>query len=197
MTSISKEQKARVLSQIKKMETVRLPPDDGGVAIGAFAQCEMAKCTILERSTDALTPVLRTEINANSTAADKNPKYALLRELTNGFLEYQQENGFPTEIQALRDWCSKVDVTTMKKDDPIGKRNRVGPGVVGNLSLCLGNRSIVKLDRHVIGVMEKHLRQKISRNGKSYSEFATSIGLEPRYLDCVLFKYGQAKNISA
>jgi hypothetical protein len=30
-----------------------------------------------------------------------------------------------------------------------------------------------------------------------YDDFARSIGKDARYLDCILFKYGQAKNISA
>jgi hypothetical protein len=30
-----------------------------------------------------------------------------------------------------------------------------------------------------------------------YDDFAKFIGIDPRFLDCILFEYGKAKNISA
>lgn len=82
------------------------------------------------------------------------------------------------------------------KNDPIGKRHGVGPGVVGNIKLNLGER-VVKLDRHVIGVMKKFLQLE-GVPVDAYDEFAKFIGIEnPRYFDCILFEYGKAKNISA
>ena len=47
------------------------------------------------------------DINANKSAAKKNPKYSLLRELTNGFLDYQEKNNLPTEMAAIRKWCGR------------------------------------------------------------------------------------------
>jgi len=41
-------------------------------------------------------------INANSSTANENPKYCLLRELTNGFLEYQKEHSLSSEMEAIR-----------------------------------------------------------------------------------------------
>jgi hypothetical protein len=133
-------------------------------------------------------------INANSSAADKNPKYCLLRELTNGFLEYQKLFGFSSEIEAIRHWSANVDLANLEKD-LIGKRRGVGPAVVQNIKLNLGE-SVGKMDRHVIGVMKKFLKLEDSVLDR-YEEFARFIGKEPRYLDYILFKYGQAKNISA
>jgi hypothetical protein len=133
-------------------------------------------------------------INANSFAADKNPKYCLLRELTNGFLEYQKEFGFFSEITAIRDWSARVNLAELKNDS-IGKRHGVGPAVVGNIRLNLGER-VVKADRHVIGVMKKFL-QLDEIPVDRYDDFAKCIGKDPRFLDCILFEYGKAKNISA
>ena len=131
-------------------------------------------------------------INANSSAADKNPKYCLLRELTNGFLEYQKFRNLPSEIDAIRHWSANLKLDDLK-NDPIGKRNGVGPAVAENIRLNLGD-NVIKRDRHVVGVMKKFLQVDIPID--SYNEFARFIGKERRYLDCILFKYGQAKGIS-
>ncbi len=132
-------------------------------------------------------------INAASSAADKNPKYCLLKELTDGFLEYQKEHGFSSEIEAIRDWSGKVNSNKLKRDC-IGKRHGVGPGVIGNIKLNLGER-VIKPDRHVIGVMKEFLKVDIPFD--RYNEFASFIELDARYLDCILFQYGKSQNISA
>jgi hypothetical protein len=66
------------------------------------------------------------------------------------------------------------------KNDLIGKRRGVGPGVVENIRLNLRDR-VVKPDRHVIGIMKKFLEVDISLD--SYNEFAGEIGKDTRYLD--------------
>jgi hypothetical protein len=142
-------------------------------------------------NTDAL-GFCKTYLNINAKTG-KNPKYSLLRELTNGFLEYQKHHGLSSEIEAIRHWSTRVKLDDLK-NDPIGKRHGVGPGVVGNIKLNLGE-PVIKLDRHVIGVMKKFLRLDIPLN--RYNEFAMFIGKDPRYLDCILFEYGKAKKISA
>ncbi len=43
-------------------------------------------------------------INANKSVPHKNPKYCLLKELTNGFLEYQKFHNLSSEIEAIRHW---------------------------------------------------------------------------------------------
>lgn len=133
------------------------------------------------------------DINANSSAADKNPKYCLLRELTNGFLEYQKEHDLSSEIEAIRHWSARVKDKELKRDF-IGKRHGVGPGVIGNIKLNLGEL-VIKPDRHVIGVMKEFLKVDIPFD--RYNEFARFIGMNPRCLDCILFEYGKLKNISA
>lgn len=128
-----------------------------------------------------------------------NPKYCLLKELTDGFLNYQKENGCSTEIEALRRWSASVNLDKLK-EDPIGRLHGVGPGVVGNIKLCLGE-PVVKRDRHVVGVMTTFLQLEVPRDFKGFvkfiEEFAQSIGKRTRYLDSILFEYGKANNISA
>ncbi len=238
---ISNDKKQEVLSRISEIENFIISRGDGPIAIGALCSRIAAESAELAKSSDSLTPVLRTSlvinwresamisrykrfirefpkistllalkramdstrpldfcktylnINANSSAADKNPKYCLLRELTNGFLEYQKLFGLSSEIEAIRHWSASVNLADLK-NDLIGKRHGVGPAVVENIRLNLGDR-VVKSDRNVIGVMKKFLQVDISLD--SYNEIARLIGKDLRYLDCILFKYGQAKNISA
>jgi hypothetical protein len=157
---------------------------------------EISTLSDLKRAMDSTDPLdfcrRYLNINANASAPDRNPKYCLLRELTNGFLEYQKRFGLSSEIEAIRHWSARVNISDVK-NDPIGKRHGVGKGVVENIRLNLGCH-VVKPDRHVIGVMKKFLQVDIPPN--SYTEFAVFIGKDPRYLDCILFEYGKAKNIS-
>jgi hypothetical protein len=238
---ISNDKKQEVLARISEIEKLILKHNDEDIAIGALCKNKADEAAELAKSTDSLTPILRTalvinwkesamkvryrnfrekfpnittlsalkqkidstdalefckkylDINANSSAADKNPKYCLLRELTNGFLEYQKQHRFSSEIEAIRDWSAKVDLKALKHDF-IGERHGVGPGVIGNIKLNLGE-SVMKPDRHVIGVMKKFLQVDIPFD--RYDEFARFIGLDPRYLDCILFEYGKLKNISS
>lgn len=158
---------------------------------------EISTLSSLRRVMDSTDPLdfCRTylNINANSSAPAKNPKYRLLKELTNGFLEYQKDQGLSSEIEAIRHWSASLDHRNLKKDF-IGRRRGVGPGVVGNIKLNLGER-VIKPDRHVIGVMKEFLQVDIPFD--SYNEFARVIGMDARYLDCILFEYGKAKKISA
>ena len=155
---------------------------------------EISTLSALKRVMDKTKPVefCETHLNIRATTG-KNPKYQLLKELTEGFLEYQKKYCESSEIEAIRHWSKNVRLDDLKNDF-IGKRHGVGPAVVGNIRLCLGER-VVKEDRHVIGVVKKFLQIDISPG--EYDHFATSIRMDPRYLDCILFKYGQAKNISA
>lgn len=141
----------------------------------------------------------RTYLDINAKIVT-NPKYCLLKVLTDGFLKYQKENGWPTEIEAIRQWSARVDLDKLEKD-PIGRLHGVGPGVVGNIKLCLGE-PVVKRDRHVVGVMTRFFQADVPRDFKKFvtfmERFAQNAGIQDlRYLDSILFEYGKAKNISA
>ena len=158
---------------------------------------EISTLSALKRAMDTMEPLAFCKtylnINANSTAADKNPKYSLLKALTEGFLEYQKLHGLSSEIEAIRHWSEGVKLDDLKNDF-IGKRHGVGPAVVQNIRLNLGEL-VMKPDGHVIGVMQQFLQVKIPVD--KCTEFADAIGKNPRYLDCILFEYGKAKKISA
>ena len=134
----------------------------------------------------------KTYLNINATSS-ANPKYVLLKELTNGFLEYQIAFGLHSEIEALRHWSLNVNLCK-SKEDFIGKRPNVGIATIENIRLNLGY-STIKPDRHVIGVMTNYLGLDISV--ERYIEFAHFIEIKPRYLDRLLFEYGKLKGISA
>jgi hypothetical protein len=132
------------------------------------------------------------DIKANTINPEKNPKYSLLRTLTIGFLEYQQQVAANTEIDALRTWATNVNLCDLR-NDPIGSRRGVGPGVVENIRLNLGY-PVIKPDRHVIGVMRQVLNLDMSP--EDYVQLAEKLGVRPHYLDSVLFRYGKAMGIS-
>ena len=134
----------------------------------------------------------RTYLDINASSAD-NPKYVLLKNLVDGFLDYMADQQLASEIEALRHWAERVDLKQLSAD-PIGKRRGVGPGVVGNLRISLGLDAI-KPDRHVIGVMQQYLELKVALH--QYDAVAGSLGLRKRYFDELLFRYGQAMQISA
>lgn len=133
------------------------------------------------------------DINADPLRANNNPKYMLLKGLTVGFLEYQLRFNKETEIEAIRDWASKINMKKLNEDF-IGSRYGVGPGVVENIRLNLGY-SVIKPDRHVIGVLRKIFKIDISY--ENYAALANEIDIDAFYLDCVLFEYGKIKGISS
>ena len=148
----------------------------------------------LKRAMDALDPIAfcKSHLKIDATS-DSNPKYRLLRNLVEGFLEYQSALGIATEMAAIRQWAANVDVKNLK-DDPIGMRHGVGIGVVENIRRNLG-MSVIKPDRHVIGVVRQCLGLQLAP--EAYGAFAESLGMEKRRLDFILFKFGQLRNISA
>ena len=154
---------------------------------------EVSTLESLKQVMDEVEPVefSRTYLDIKASS-DRNPKYRLLRGLTDGFLEYQHSAGQVAEIEAIRHWAEQVNLKKLKSD-PIGRIHGVGPAVVENIRLNLG-LSVVKPDRHVIGVMEKFLQVEIPRG--SYGEFADRIGMDRRYFDSIAFEYGKEKSIS-
>lgn len=127
------------------------------------------------------------DINANPAKPGENPKYLLLKTLTNAFLKYQSSSGLNTEIDAIRDWAERIDVSNLR-NDPIAKLKGVGIGTVENIRLNLG-LPVVKPDRHVISAVKEVLNVNVGSN--EYTLLAKSLGLDPRYFDYILFEYGK------
>ena len=155
---------------------------------------EISTLADLKKVLDEVEPVefCSKYLNINASSM-QNPKYRLLLQLTNGFLEYQKSVGLASEIEAIRHWAAQVDIERLE-NDPIGKIHGVGIGAVENIRLNLG-LPVVKPDRHVIGVMKKFLQVDIPHS--SYGEFAESISMDRRYFDSIVFEYGKENKISA
>jgi hypothetical protein len=155
---------------------------------------EITTLTQLKEAMDQEDPLAFCDAYLNIKASsENNPKYRLLKTLVDGFLEYCSTLGISTEIGALRHWAENVDIKNLNSD-PIGRLHGVGIGVVENIRRNLGMH-VIKPDRHVIGVMEKWLQLKLPPT--EYGNLADSISVDRRYFDFVLFKFGQAKGISA
>lgn len=125
--------------------------------------------------------------------SDLNPKYVLLKELVEGFLEYKRVKGFDCELTAIKDWARQVNLKSLK-DDIIGQRYGVGPGVVGNICLNLG-MSIIKPDRHVNGVLQQEFGFTRIKSSQ-VNDIAIMAGIDRFYLDRVLFEYGKKHGLS-
>jgi hypothetical protein len=158
---------------------------------------EISTLKILKEHIDNTSPIIfckeYLDINANKNTPENNPKYMLLKELTDGFLEYKESGKYSSEIEAIHDWASNLNLSKLN-EDPIGKRFGVGPGVVENIRLNLGY-SVMKPDRHVIGVLKKIFNINILP--KDYITLSEVIGIDAFYLDRVIFEYGRVKGISA
>jgi hypothetical protein len=127
------------------------------------------------------------QINADPANPVANPKYRLLTTLTNAFLSYQASLGFQTEIEAMRDWAERVDLSNLR-NDPIGMHKHVGPGTVENIRLNLG-LPVVKPDRHVISTVKSALGIDVKPN--EYTLLARALQQDPRYFDYILFEHGR------
>ena len=109
---ISNERKQEVLSRISEIENF-IVNNDKEIAIGAL--CRNITAESAELTMDNTDPLKFCKeylnINASSSAADKNPKYRLLRELTNGFLEYRRCITFLRKSKqsdsGAREWISR------------------------------------------------------------------------------------------
>ena len=114
-------------------------------------------------------------INASS---DSNPKYVLLKNLVQGFLEYQTAFNCRSEIEALRSWATHFRIENMQTD-LIGRYSGVGMGVVNNIRLNLGY-SVIKPDRHVLRGIKDQLGLDICI--EQFDGLASELGYEPRIL---------------
>jgi hypothetical protein len=73
--------------------------------------------------------------------------------MVKAFIEYQKENGFDSDKEAMMDWAIKCNLSQLEEDF-IGKLNNVGLATVQNLRMCLGIDTI-KPDVHIINALKK------------------------------------------
>lgn len=131
------------------------------------------------------------DIEADPKNPDKNPKFALLKTLIDGFLSYQKKFGFINEYEALRHWADNLNLKEYKQDY-IGCRKGVGLGTIQNIKLNMGY-NVVKPDRHVRNVLKTFFDVDIEFY--QHDELARELDFTPLYFDKVLFEYGRNKGL--
>ena len=80
-------------------------------------------------------------------------RYKMLNDIVKAFTEYQKENGFNSDREAMMDWAKKCNLSQLE-EDIVGRLNNVGPATVQNLRMCLGIDT-VKPDVHIINALKK------------------------------------------
>lgn len=90
-----------------------------------------------------------------STTITKNNywRYKMLCDMLKAFIEYQKENGFNSDKEAMMDWAKRCNLSQLEKD-VIGKIKYVGPATVQNVRMCLGIDTI-KPDVHIKNALKK------------------------------------------
>lgn len=91
-------------------------------------------------------------LDMNITKND-NWRYKMLCGMVKAFIEYQKENGFDSDKEAMMDWAIKCNLSQLE-NDVIGRLNNVGLATVQNLRMCLGIDTI-KPDVHIINALKK------------------------------------------
>lgn len=129
------------------------------------------------------------DIKSNLPDPTQNPKYARLKNLCNGFLEYKSAKNIDSEIDAILDWAEKVDVHQLD-NDIIGSKNGIGPATIQNIRLTLKFNEI-KGDVNVLNVLKDEV--KIIVKSENVDEIASQLGIPKIYLDTLLFEYGKLK----
>ena len=64
-------------------------------------------------------------------------RYKMLNDIVKAFTEYQKENGFDSDREAMMDWAKNCNLSQLE-EDIVGSLNNVGPATVQNLRMCLG-----------------------------------------------------------
>lgn len=80
-------------------------------------------------------------------------RYKMLCDMVKAFIEYQKENGFDSDKEAMMDWAIKCNLSQLE-EDVVGKLNNVGVATVQNLRMCLGIDTI-KPDVHIKNALKK------------------------------------------
>jgi len=80
-------------------------------------------------------------------------RYKMLNDMVKAFTEYQKENGFNSDREAMMDWAKNCNLSQLE-EDIVGRLNNVGLATVQNLRMCLGIDT-VKPDVHIINALKK------------------------------------------
>jgi len=79
-------------------------------------------------------------------------RYKMLNDMVKAFTEYQKDNGFNSDREAMMDWAKKCNLSQLE-EDIVGRLNNVGLATVQNLRMCL-EIDTVKPDVHIINALK-------------------------------------------
>jgi hypothetical protein len=113
-----------------------------------------------------------------------NRRYEILGNMTAAFVQYQKDNGFASDGEAMKDWAQKCDPAKLEQDI-IGKIPNVNIATVQNLRICLGIDTL-KPDVHVRNAM----REIGLGNDVEVAELISELtGYSPRELDQIFWHW--------
>ena len=111
-------------------------------------------------------------------------RYNMLKEMITAFIEYQMNNGFTSDYEAMKNWAKNCNLSDLK-NDMIGKLPNVGLATVQNLRICLGINTL-KPDRHI----QNALKEMGLGNNVEVCELISEItGYTPLELDQIFWHW--------
>lgn len=82
-----------------------------------------------------------------------NRRYKMLKDMIAVFIKYQEEKGFSSDKEAMKDWAEKCNLSNLK-NDTIGRLPNVGLATVQNLRICMGMNTL-KPDVHIKNALKE------------------------------------------
>lgn len=82
-----------------------------------------------------------------------NRRYKMLKDMIAVFIKYQEEKGFSSDKEAMKDWAEKCNLSNLK-NDIIGRLPNVGLATVQNLRICMGMNTL-KPDVHIKNALKE------------------------------------------
>jgi len=117
-----------------------------------------------------------------------NRRYEMLKNMILSFIQYQEEKGFASDYEAMKDWAQKCDLSKLK-EDIIGKIPNVNIATVQNLRICLGIDTL-KPDVHI----KNALKEIGLGNDVEVSELISELtGYSPCELDQIFWHWDKSR----
>jgi hypothetical protein len=91
-----------------------------------------------------------------------NPRYKMLKNLVEGFLDYKRKSGFKNDWETIEKWGEQVDVDNIFRDPVAKGRPGIGLATVQNIKIVSGFDTI-KPDRRVVAVLENLLNMDLGK----------------------------------
>jgi len=118
-----------------------------------------------------------------------NWRYEMLRRMMIAFIHYQDEKGFTSDYDAMKNWAQRCDISNIKKDI-IGALPNVGLATIQNMRICLGINT-VKPDVHIKNVLKK---LKLGNEVETCELISELTGYSCLELDQIFWLYDRNQN---